>query len=83
MRKLFCILCSVLIVSPLHAAAEVSAQTGDLNADGTADAADIRLLADYLTAQTARIPDPAAADLNEDGKLNAADLTLLKRLLRK
>ena len=79
MRKLFCILCSVLIVSPLHAAAEASAQTGDLNADGTPDAADIRLLADYLTAQTARIPDPAAADLNEDGKLNAADLTLLKR----
>lgn len=54
---------------------------GDVNADGSTTIADARLLVSYLTAQTASLPDAAAADLSGDGKLNGTDLTLLKRLL--
>ena len=59
--------------------AEEAAVTGDLNADGTTDKADVLLLRDHLlTKETAS--DAAAADLNADSSLDARDLTLLKRL---
>ena len=62
--------------------AEPAAVTGDLNADGLCDIADVKLLRDFLTAKiTLGETAAAAADLDQNGKLNAADLTLLKRLI--
>ncbi len=55
--------------------------TGDVNADGAVNAADVTALHDYLLTKTDTLPAPDAADLSGDGKLNAADLTLLKRTL--
>ena len=56
--------------------------TGDANGNGKADAADVRMLLNYLLGK-GRITSPAAADLNQDVKLTAADLSLLKRRLLK
>ncbi len=58
-----------------------AALTGDLNADGSVNAADARLLQSWLLRQTDTLSDWKSGDLNGDGRLNAADLTLLKRLL--
>ena len=54
--------------------------TGDVNADGKIDAADVRLLLKYLTG-AAELNEKQAvrADFDKNGRLNAADLTLLKR----
>ena len=54
---------------------------GDVNADGTADLADVIALHKFLMTDAATVADPEAADMTGDGRLNAADLTLLKRLL--
>ena len=53
----------------------------DVDADGDVDAADAKLLRDYLVHRTASLPDAQAADLNGDGILNAADLAILKSML--
>ena len=52
---------------------------GDVNTDGTPDAADARLLLSYLLTDAAECGDAAAADLTGDGQLDARDLTLLKQ----
>ena len=58
------------------------AVTGDINADGTCDKADLALLHQFLLASgDLTETQAAAADLNADGRINAADMTLLKRLL--
>ena len=55
---------------------------GDLNADGKADLADVRLLRDHLlTAGKLSETQAAASDPDGSGTLTAADLTLLKRLI--
>ena len=59
----------------------VSPLLGDVDADGDVDAADAKLLRDYLVHRTASLPDAQAADLNGDGILNAADLAILKSML--
>lgn len=59
----------------------VSPLLGDVDADGDVDAADAKLLRDYLVRRTASLPDAQAADLNGDGILNAADLAILKSML--
>ncbi|MBR4200387.1 MAG: glycoside hydrolase family 9 protein, partial [Oscillospiraceae bacterium] len=58
--------------------AESAAQPGDVNRDGSVDAADAAALIQYLISGK-RLNAPAAADLNGDGIINAADLSLLKR----
>lgn len=79
------LLCGLLFGRMPHAAAAdsgIKVESGDLNADGIADRADVILLQNLLlTVQDASFPDAQASDLNGDNCLNAADLTLLKRLL--
>ena len=56
--------------------------TGDINADGVCDKADVMLLQQFLlTSGDLTAEQGTAADLNADGKLNGIDMTLLKRLL--
>ncbi len=56
--------------------------TGDVNADGTFDVADIELLQKWLLAvPDTKLPNWKAADLYVDDKLNIYDLCLMKRLL--
>ena len=56
--------------------------SGDINADGRRDAADVTALRNWLSGEPEPdVINPGAADLNRDGRLNAADLTLLKRML--
>ena len=59
---------------------QITPLSGDLNADGAVDAADVRLLHQYLMTETDTLPAAEAADLDGNSRLNAADLTLLKRL---
>ena len=55
---------------------------GDVNGDGTADAADASLFRDWLSGDPdAALTEWYAADLNADGRLEAADLTLLKKMI--
>ncbi len=54
---------------------------GDVNADGSVDAADVVMLQDYLLCRGS-LTDPAAAELYRDGVINVADLALLKREVR-
>ena len=55
---------------------------GDVNADGTVDAADVQQLRDWLLCKPgAALSAPAAADLNADSRISAKDLCLLKRML--
>lgn len=70
--------CAAMIMSvPASAAVQ-----GDLNADESADAADVLLLRDFLTVQPdLTLQDWAAVDLNQDNRLNAVDLALLKGLI--
>lgn len=57
---------------------------GDVNMDGTADIADVRLLQDWLLAKPGvTLKNWKAADLCEDDKLDVFDLCLLKRMLLK
>ena len=56
---------------------------GDLNGDMFVSAADVAILSDYLTTQTA-LPDADTAfraDLNKDQILDVRDFTLLKRVV--
>ena len=56
--------------------------SGDVNNDGSIDAADVTMLAEFLlSGDGISARRAAAADMNGDSKLNAADLTLLKRQL--
>ena len=68
------------LLTSLPPAPVSAALTGDINADGTVNAADVTALRDWLLGDQVRI---ANADLNADGKTNAIDLTLLKRTLLK
>ncbi len=52
-------------------------QKGDLNADGSVDAGDVKLLQDYLHKREVKLSGDA--DLNGDGIWNIYDLILLKR----
>ena len=55
-------------------------QAGDVNADGSLNAADVALLQQYLLgAASLTEQQAAAADSDQNGKLNAADLSLLKQ----
>ena len=60
-----------------------SEQKGDINADGTVNAADAAALADYLITRTSTLPDWQAGDLDGNGRLNAVDLMLMKRIIMK
>jgi hypothetical protein len=53
---------------------------GDLDLDGKADAADVRLLTDWLHGKKVSIPGDA--DLNADGVWDVYDLALLKKNLQ-
>ncbi len=54
--------------------------SGDVNADGEIDAADVRLLQQFLPTSTEQTEAQAArADFNGDSKINAVDLSLLKQ----
>ena len=58
-----------------------AAVSGDTNASGSFDLADVVAFTQFLTGDENALNDPAAADFNSDGKLNAKDLTLMKRAL--
>jgi len=53
---------------------------GDVNADGAVNAADAKMLQQWLLT-SGTLTDPQAAELTGDGKLSAADLSELKRLI--
>ena len=57
---------------------------GDINASGTVNTADMRLLQRVLVGET-ELTDTAAlaADLNENGRPDAADLVLLAAKMRR
>ena len=56
--------------------------TGDVNADGRLDFADVQILRQWLLAEPDReLIDWEAADLRRDGRLDANDLCLMKRML--
>ena len=59
---------------------EQAVQKGDLNADGSINSQDIKLLQDYLHKRDVHISNNA--DLNADGIWNIYDLILLKRLAK-
>lgn len=62
-----------------HAALTASAaKLGDIDGNGSLNAADVKTLANYLLT---RSKQASGSDLNSDGIVNAADLTLLKRLV--
>ncbi len=54
---------------------------GDVNADGTVDAADVRALGDWLLAKPDAKIAAANAELTADGQVDAFDLAALKKLL--
>ena len=54
---------------------------GDVNEDGSRDAADVTCLLQMLLTKEVRHLSGENADLNADGILNAADLSLLKQIL--
>ena len=54
---------------------------GDVNEDGSVDAADVRALNDFLLAKPDAVISAAHAELTEDGSVNAFDLAALKKLL--
>ena len=58
-------------------------ERGDVNADGTVNAADAVALRDYLLTKTDTLPDWQAGDMDGNGRLNVIDLTLMKRMLMK
>ncbi len=68
-------ICEITAVLPKGAAVP-----GDLDLDGKADAADLRLLQSWLHGKSVTIPGDA--DLNADGVWDVYDLALLKRLVR-
>lgn len=57
---------------------------GDVNSDGSVNAADITALQRFLlAADTIHITEPSSADMNDDGSVNIIDFILLKKLLLK
>ena len=76
-----CVVSLVRVSSPAEVWAYLHISRYGLDADGDVDAADAKLLRDYLVRRTASLPDAQAADLNGDGILNAADLAILKSML--
>ena len=54
--------------------------TGDINKDGSVNAADFSLLVNYLLGKSAAA-DSAAADLSGDGRINIIDAIYLKSIL--
>ena len=54
---------------------------GDVNGDGSVDAADYAALQQYIIGKPAEDFVPEAADLNGDGRINAQDLVLLAQRL--
>lgn len=59
---------------------EAPVVTGDINADMSVTAADLRLLIEYLTAVTDTLPDRKNADIDNSGTVNILDLILLKNI---
>ena len=62
--------------APLRANAAAS---GDLDGNGQFNAADVRLLQNWLLTKNARLADWQAADFDGNRVLNVVDLTLMKR----
>ena len=54
---------------------------GDIDGNGTVDAADYAALKLYIVGRNVEAFVPEAADLNGDGKVNAQDLVLLADML--
>lgn len=50
------------------------AQRGDVNGDGTVDAADVVAIVNYLVNKNSSSIDENAADMNGDGSINVADV---------
>lgn len=72
----------ILLTASMIARTEKSAVRGDVNADGSFDAADVELLRKWLlTIPNVQLADWKAADVCEDGKLNASDLSVLRKML--
>ena len=61
---------------------EVEKPTGDINADGRTDLADVQLLLDWLLCKPETVlPAWRMGDMNGDGKLTASDLSKLKQIV--
>lgn len=54
---------------------------GDLNADGSFDMDDLKLLQKFILGSTVELPDWTAGDMNDDGILDSFDLALMRRSL--
>ncbi|MBQ6823127.1 MAG: hypothetical protein IJP27_00595, partial [Clostridia bacterium] len=59
----------------------VGQNDGDVDRDGDLDTADVTLILQYLTGQTALRMDPNGADFNGDGKISVADAVQLLRYI--
>ena len=66
--------------APIMSRIEENSMRGDVNADGTVNAEDARILRDYLIGKTV-VLNAENADINSDGQLDARDLSLLKQKL--
>lgn len=60
--------------------ADKKAKLGDVNADGTVDAADLKELQNYIIGRKAS-PNYESSDMNADGVLNSIDVVLLRKAL--
>lgn len=60
--------------------ADKKAKLGDVNADGTVDAADLKELQNYIIGRKAS-PNHESSDMNADGVLNSIDVVLLRKAL--
>ncbi len=70
-----------MTVVQIELTAEAYTMRGDVNADGTVDAADVCALNDWLLAKPDAVISAENAELTADGSVNAFDLAALKRLL--
>ncbi len=70
-----------MTVVQIELTADEYTMRGDVNADGTVDAADVRVLNDWLLAKPDTMISAENAELTADGSVNAFDLAALKQLL--
>ena len=70
----------ILLTAAVMSRIEENSMSGDINADGTVNAEDARILRDYLIAGSVTLI-AENADINSDGQLDARDLSLLKQKL--